>query len=387
MSVIYHTYNSDSNWIILLTHVTWFFFFVCLLSFFSFSTRNSAYVNATDDELDAQPCWTNVDATSQWANFKRLDCYRLSLIGFICLLGPFTFFNVQKTKYIQMCTILLRWMAFSIMISIAIRRLMVNGPQGDPPLANPYGMPSLFGTCVYSFMCHHSLPSLVAPIRDKGGLHKMLSGDYMLIATFYLFLAMTGSFAFAHLEDLYTLNFIPTAKQSDIFLVFIEYFLALFPVFTLSASFPIIAITLRNNLEALFMGTTTQPNGNTDAAYSSFCQFLLRRCAFPLMAILPPIVITFFTDSLASLVSFTGSYAGTGIQYIIPVALVWQARKTCRAILGQGIINDFRSPFQNIAWLIFVFVWSVTSVVLVTVNFLTHSIHQQPAHLGIHLTH
>lgn len=291
---------------------------------FLYSTRNSANDNMTDDAIDALPCWADTDP-EQWTNISRLDCYRLSLIAFICTLGPFTFFNVQKTKYIQMCTIMLRWMAFSIMISIAVRRLLVNGQQGNPPIANPFGIPSLFGTCVYSFMCHHSLPSLVAPIRDKNGLHKMLSADYMLIASFYLLLALTGAFAFAHLEDLYTLNFIPTAKQSDLFLVFIDYFLALFPVFTLSTSFPIIAITLRNNLEALFMGTTAQPI-NPDAAYSSFGQFLLRRCTFPLMAILPPIAITYFTDSLASLVSFTGSYAGTGIQYIIPVALVWQGK-------------------------------------------------------------
>lgn len=287
-----------------------------------------------------------------------------------------------------MCTILLRWMAFSIMISIAIRRLIDRNPddqRGNPPIANPYGMPALFGTCVYSFMCHHSLPSLVAPIRDKTGLNKMLSLDYLLIASFYLFLAMTGSFAFKQLEDLYTLNFIPSDSQSDLFLLLIEYFLALFPVFTLSASFPIIAITLRNNLEALFMGTTTQLT-NPEAAYSSFCQFLLRRCAFPLMAILPPIVVTYFTDSLASLVSFTGSYAGTGIQYIIPVALVWQARRTCRSILGQGIINDFRSPFQSVVWLIFVFVWSVTSVVFVTVNFITNTL-QQPSHSGFQFSH
>lgn len=352
-----------------------------------YSTRNSAYANATDDELDAQPCWTNVESI-EWSTFSRLDCYRLSLIGFISLLGPFTFFNVQKTKYIQMCTILLRWMAFSIMISIAVSRLLTVGQKGFPPTANPYGLPSLFGTCVYSFMCHHSLPSLVAPIRDKNGLHKMLSGDYMLIASFYLLLALTGAFAFVQLEDLYTLNFIPTANKSELFLVFIEYFLALFPVFTLSTSFPIIAITLRNNLEALFMGTTTQST-NPDLAYSSFGQFLLRRCTFPLLAILPPIVVTYFTDSLASLVSFTGSYAGTGIQYIIPVALVWQARKTCRAILGQGIINDFRSPFQSVVWLIFVFVWGVTCVVFVTINFLSNTLHNtaQPNHIGIQFSH
>lgn len=356
-----------------------------ILMFNCYSTRNSAEANATDEQLDALPCWTTID-DGPWSTFSRLDCYRLSLIGFIITLGPFTFFNVQKTKYIQMCTIVLRWMAFSIMICLAIGRLLVPPIAGNPSIANFSGLPSLFGTCVYSFMCHHSLPSLVAPIRDKNDLHKMLSADYMLIAGFYLLLALTGSFAFAHLEALYTLNFI-IGKQSNLFLVSIEYFLALFPVFTLSTSFPIIAITLRNNLEALFMGSAATQNTNPDSDYSSFGKFLLRRCTFPLMAILPPIIITYFTDSLASLVSFTGSYAGTGIQYIIPVALVWQARKVTKAILGQGIINEFRSPFQSVWWLIFVFVWSAASVIFVTVNNLTSTTNHQPNHVGIHFSH
>lgn len=316
----------------------------------------------TDDSLDNESCWfyaTDTNGYVEASTFTRLDCYRASLIGFIVVMGPFAFFNAQKTKYIQMCTVLLRWLAFSIMTSIAIRRLLVNGQEGNPPMANPYGVPALFGTCVYSFMCHHSLPSLVAPIRDKNGLHSLLSADYILICSFYLFLALTGSFAFATLDDLYTLNFIPTAKQSDVILVFVEYFLALFPVFTLSASFPIIAITLRNNLQALFLDTSQLDDYN----------FVLRRCVFPLLAILPPVVVTYFTDSLTSLVSFTGSYAGTGIQYIIPIALVWQARRTCSQLLGQGIINEYRSPFRSVAWLIFVLIWACTCVVLVTVNF------------------
>lgn len=346
-----------------------FFFFL------TYSTRNIAYINKTDNELDAQPCWTN-DVLEPMTSLTRLDCYRLCLIGFAIFMGPFAFFNMQKTKYIQMCTIVFRWMTFTIMITIAIRRLIVNGQQGYPPMANFYGIPSMFGACVYSFMCHHSLPALIAPIRDKNRLHTKLAADYTLISYFYLFLAVTGTFAFAHLEDLYTLNFIPSAKQSNLFLVFIEYFLTMFPVFTLSASFPIIAITLRNNLEALFLGSTIQTTQFTDSAYTSFWQFFLRKCTFPLLAILPPIIITFFTDNIASLVNFTGSYAGTGIQYIIPIALVWQARKTCRAILGQGIVNEHRSPFQNVAWLLFVLVWSVTCVVLVTVNFLTSTLQE-----------
>lgn len=252
--------------------------------------------------------------------------------------------------------------AFTIMISIAVHRLITTGRQGNPPMANVMGIPALFGACIYSFMCHHSLPSLVAPITEKRSLRSLISVDYALICTFYLCLALTGAFAFANLEDLYTLNFVPSQDESSVLLKFVEYFLTLFPVFTLSASFPIIAITLRNNLQTLFLDT---------ARYDSY-HFVLRRVLFPLLAIVPPVLVTYFTDSVSSLVSFTGSYAGTGIQYIIPIVLVHSARRTCTQLLGQGIVNEYRSPFRSPLWLIGVFCWAVTCVVLVTVNFLVN---------------
>lgn len=308
--------------------------------------------NATDDQLELEPCWPD-------HSMSRIDCYRLALIAFVVLLGPFTFFNVQKTKYIQMCTVLFRWLAFSIMISIAVHRLFVQGAAGTPPLADLKGVPSLFGACIYSFMCHHSLPSLIFPISDKSRLRSLLSLDYITIAVFYLCLALTGAFAFANLEDVYTLNFVPSADNASPLLKYVEYFLSLFPVFTLSASFPIIAITLRNNLQTLFLDTARLDSYN----------FVVRSVLFPLLTIVPPALVTYYTDNVKSLVSFTGSYAGTGIQYIIPIALVYSARRSCRQLLGQGIVNEYRSPFRHSAWLVAVLVWGVTCVVLVTVNF------------------
>ena len=104
----------------------------------------------------------------------------------------------------------------------------------------------MFGVCVYSFMCHHSLPALIAPISNKSSLNKCIGSDYFLIASFYLLLAITGIFAFKQVDDLYTLDFSPHCiKGENIFIIMIKYFLAFFPVFTLSTSFPKIAITLR----------------------------------------------------------------------------------------------------------------------------------------------
>uniref|UniRef100_A0A5F5PTA1 Transmembrane protein 104 n=1 Tax=Equus caballus TaxID=9796 RepID=A0A5F5PTA1_HORSE len=44
-----------------------------------------------------------------WGPLRRVDAYRIYLAVFTLLLGPFTFFDVQKTKYLQILTSLMRW--------------------------------------------------------------------------------------------------------------------------------------------------------------------------------------------------------------------------------------------------------------------------------------
>ena len=57
------------------------------------------------------------------------------------------------------------------------------------------------------------------------------------------------------LHDIYTLNFQPSESEATgaatvwrVLQLVIDYYLALYPVFTISASFPIICVTLRNTL-------------------------------------------------------------------------------------------------------------------------------------------
>nr|CAD7430571.1 unnamed protein product [Timema monikensis] len=299
-------------------------------------------------------CW-------EGSRLTRLDAYRIFLAVFLCTLGPFVFFNVQKTKYLQMLTTLMRWLAFSIMIVYAARKLIYDGPQGHPPAASLSGVPGLFGACVYSFMCHHSLPALVSPIADKTRLSRFLALDYVLIAAFYLLLALTGAFAFQHLDDLYTLDFGPRANGdcgtgAAWPVMAMEYFLALFPVFTLSTSFPIIAITLRNNLKSLFL---------TEGRHYHWC---IRKMAFPLLAVIPPVLIATTTENLEILVRVTGSYAGASIQYIIPALLVYYARQKTLQVIGMGVKNEFASPFHSCGWVWFVILWAIACSILVTIQ-------------------
>lgn len=243
------------------------------------------------------------------------------------------------------------------MIVLTVIRLSKGQGQGHPPVADINGMPDLFGVCVYSFMCHHSLPSLITPIKNKSSLYTFLGCDYFLILIFYVLIAFTGIFAIKDIDDIYTLNFWPN-KEGDSDLItnvkFIQYFIALFPVFTLSTNFPIISITLRNNLKAI--------GYNPARPYT----FLVDRVVFPLLALIPPLAVSLGTNQVEFLVGITGSYAGTGIQYVIPALLVYCARKQTASLFAES--NKFASPFKGSKWIVFVCVWAALCIIFVTVN-------------------
>ncbi|XP_054164574.1 transmembrane protein 104-like isoform X2 [Oppia nitens] len=317
--------------------------------------------------LDDQ-CWTGVPSVS------RQNAYRIYLALTLLFVGPFAFFNVQKTKYLQIATTLLRWTAFISMTIIALIALSSGKANARPSTFTFSGIPNLFGVCVYSFMCHHSLPSLVTPVTDKRRIFRYILCDYTLILGFYCLLSFTGIFAFNHLQDIYTLNFeVPQCSSGSEEVIkpvpVLDYFLPLFPVFTLSSSFPIIAITMQNNLRTLYTGCFPQNRLNQS--------FIGRRLLFPLIAIVPPMIIAFATEDLQILVGIVGSYAGAGIQYVFPALLVYFGRRRllggggdgdAAAGFGTGGMTRIVSPFGHKLWVVLVLIWSVICIILVTVD-------------------
>ena len=274
---------------------------------------------------------------------------------------PLHFFDIiQVTSHIPSLFLA----AFITMIVLACIQLVKGHGHGHPGLAHFSGIPVLFGICVYSFMCHHSLPSIATPISNKSRIHSLFAADYSLILVFYLLLSLTGVFTFASMKDLYTLNFEPNPCYASINPVnsveFISYFLMLFPVFALSSNFPIIGITLRENLKMLCL-----QDGRT-------YPWIVDRILFPVVTLLPPITVAMVTNNVEILVSITGSYAGVAIQYIVPACLVYMAQKGIQERLGVvdeiETKNKHRSPFSHSLWVLFVLVWAVVCVIVITIN-------------------
>ncbi|CAB4037123.1 Transmembrane 104 [Paramuricea clavata] len=252
------------------------------------SNNSSTQTNSTSDHGDK--CY----------GLERDAVYRILVAIFAVLVCPFAFTNVQKTKYVQYLTTFLRWLCFSLMIVLALIRLGQRKGSGKPSVADFSGIPDLFGASVYSFMCQHSLPSLITPLKNKKYVTSILFMDVGVALLFYSLLSFTAVFTFSEsqIEDVYTLSFKHITSSG------ISTFLALYPVFALSASFPIISITLRENLKSLF-----QKDGREFS-------WAVEKIVFPLFAVLPPIVIALSTTNVEMLVSLTGSYAGAGVHML-----------------------------------------------------------------------
>eukprot|EP00795_Rhopilema_esculentum_P009077 gene9080-16731_t len=283
-------------------------------------------------------------------SISKEGVYRLNVLAFTLVLGPFVFFDLGKTKYMQIATTVLRWLAFILMIALALYGIERHKNRGNAPVFNLSKLPNFFGVSVYSFMCQHSLPSILTPTKQKNRMNMILTTSYSAISAFYLLLTLTAVFCFPveKLNDIYTLNFLDSWPG-------FAYFLALFPVFTLSSNFPIIAITLRENIKSIF-----QREGKS-------CSAIVDRIVFPLVTILPPIAVAFVTQDVEMLVGVTGSYAGSIIQYVIPVTLVFCGRKQARKLFGS-YVNKHRSIFRHRWWIFFVIVWTVLCIGLVTVQ-------------------
>lgn len=100
------------------------------------------------------------------------------------------------------------------------------------------------------------------------------------------------------------------------------------------------------------------------------CKILLedhRRLVKGLWSIIfsiPAIVVVMFVKNPQAMVTYTGGFGGTFILLLIPMALVFYGRRTL-VLIGKTDENPNKSFFQNIGWIIFVALFSISVIVAV----------------------
>ena len=187
----------------------------------------------------------------------------------------------------------------------------------------------------------------------------------LTVLVVYLVLCYSAAFRFHPKEiyDVYSLNF----KSYHVHAIGL--FLSMFPVFTLSANFPLIAITLRENLKTLFAKQRTAPHSEairSEHSPSRGVRGFLQQHVYAGMAITPPIIIALCTENVSMLVGFTGAYAGLGIQWIIPAILVQKLRTRLTEVGLKPSDSMHQSPFASPAWVKLTLGMALVALVVVT---------------------
>ncbi|RWS30770.1 transmembrane protein 104-like protein [Leptotrombidium deliense] len=314
--------------------------------------------------METEPCWKSV-------NISRLNAYRMYNAFVLLTLGPFTFFNIQKSKFLQIFTSTYRISAFILMIILTTIAL-IRGERGRHIApANVDNIPQFFGVAVLSCVCQQALPSIIVPIRNKKYLFRYGFATFSSILLFYLLICFTAIFAFRHLSDVYTSTFSGRScgvrvdtkfPQVALFQILIP----LYPVFTLSANFTINLVTLNNNLNTLFAWSS----------YSSQSSQFIRKVFVPLIALIPPVVIALSTSNFVLLAGIVGNYTGISMQLLIPSILLLSARKRLNTICENdeysrqqlNARNKYKLSFTFNVLVYFVLIWSILCLVLVTIK-------------------
>ena len=189
----------------------WLFFYLCLFVYLvgNLAIYSSAVAKSLRDVICISEnglCWG-----LELSTFYRLILGLFGALQFILV----AFEDVTKNKFIQVflhvCTGY-RLVAFGIMIVLAVPNVSIEIFNNLPP-CDPSKISELFGVCIYSFTCHHSLPQIVTPISKKNGISVLVCLEYLTIFSFYLGLALTGISAFDTVNGLYTSNFQPESEE------------------------------------------------------------------------------------------------------------------------------------------------------------------------------
>jgi amino acid permease len=391
---------------------------------------------------------TTLDKIVPW-HPAGVDTYHMWLAVFACVVFPFCFGDFQNTRVLQIIVIIVRFAAFGIMVVTSIIFIAQNAPYGRPHSASegvmdtlalavgdaaanataaptamptalpttsgsppsmwdrprsfyvaPAGLSSLFGNTIFTFMFHHSVPGLTTPIRPDKWISLTLLATIVGSVLCYVVLCGAAMFAFEDataatctgehactVQQLYSLNF-----QSYHF-TWIGKFIQGYPLLMVCL-YPLISITLRNNLRRLlallfeaslgsasawtqaFRGAQSGAPAATGAGLDSvaaaadasnatpllagdgdgsgrgglsgcIAQLKAQRVeiavvfAATLLAALPPILLAAVVRNVQQVAHYTGSFAGLFVMLIIPSLLVLSAR---RRVAADSVLRERNNP-------------------------------------------
>mmetsp|Transcript_132720 Transcript_132720/g.343433 ORF Transcript_132720/g.343433 Transcript_132720/m.343433 type:complete len:540 (+) Transcript_132720:65-1684(+) len=297
------------------------------------------------------------------------------IISFFITL-PLCFANLQKTKKFTQVIMMLRFIAIAIMLAVATwmaaGRVAKEGSTAvlkTLPMWHSENFMSVFGNAVFLFGIHHYLPSMISPLEPQTKAPCAIATAFLSCYVLIVGVCATALVAwggetqptcsdkpgghFCSVQPLYNLNFAPLPGLGGA----VAIFLTSYPAMAI-ASIPIAAITTRNTM-ARWLGITL-PDPDKP--------FTFNNVVMTLAVLMPPSIVALITKNVQAVIKYVGGYAGLTVAILCPLLLVIKCREALRLSTTDRLHEQrpLKSPFGNLGGYIFVIVFYVLALVLVT---------------------
>jgi len=280
-----------------------------------------------------------------WDNTCQTGYY-ICLVIYAFIVVPFSCLNVGEQASIQVLLTAYRFLAFGIMFisvifGLSYPNLNATDPNhrlADPKLFQWSGFAGVFTTASVALNFHFIIPDLIKPVSNKQYLLHMTSSALLVATIFYALMGILVSLYFGpNTRSLATLNWQTyTAMdggwggdlyQRPWYAVVIQLLVMLFPIFDMLSVFPLVAVSLGDNIVSMI------PDHNFFCeccptwflSLSEKTQKKLTTITFRLIASIPPILLAAAAGTLNEIFKFTGLFSFF-LCFVFPTLLHYKSK-------------------------------------------------------------
>ncbi|ELP86852.1 hypothetical protein EIN_044000 [Entamoeba invadens IP1] len=303
-------------------------------------------------------CSANI---GEWAWFDRCHVTYLGfLVIFSILVLPMSFMEIAEQAFVQKFLTLYRFAAIFLMVFTSFISLLSRTPtRSDEEIIDPNtlfnisGFGTAFSIISVSLACHHNIPEIVAPLRDKRQLKKIIFITLLTATSVYTVLGLICSLCFGKKTvSPITSNWLEYTGCDGGFGIcpdhkirwygyLIQFIVLMFPLVNLTSEYPLVSATLASNISQL-NSDNTHPN---KVSFSAKC-----------LAAFPPLVLACIKADLSKIFGLTGIF-GFVLILILPAMFQIFSKKTYRTQFGRHTSQTLFSGVYSstrLAWCVLI---------------------------------
>ncbi|TDH74331.1 hypothetical protein CCR75_003058 [Bremia lactucae] len=308
---------------------------------------------------------TQIDKIGHW-NVSSVH----GAIAFGCIVLPLSCSDLTEQIYIQLLMSVVRFAALLIMIFSAAFAIYTDpydsgvpaNSSSEAPYISDYslvdwtGFSVMFSTSVFSQLFQHSVPGLLAPLghQNQEKAAGIFSSTLLTTMLFYIALGSICSLYFGPKVSTsvnlnwaeFTWGLNESMELVPLWAKFLSMVVVVFPALDTLSVFPLISVTLGDNMAAILPSHWTQ--GHRSSTWKLLCRF---------GAAVPPLLISMFVSDLSLTLQISG-LLGIYVAFFAPALLQLQARQ------DMTKSHIYSGMFSGLAYVYGVFMFGTVALLI-----------------------